>query len=139
MNVHLVRIGSQDTCASGVVVRPKAFAHTAHMARPGDKPPHFIRQWRKHRHLTLEQLAERIGMTHQNLGKIERFQVPYGQHLLEALAEELRATPADIINIDPTKEDAVWSIYETLTAPQRRQAAAMLRVIQGDRTGTDEG
>lgn len=109
------------------------------MARPGDKPAHFIRAWRKHRQLTLEQLAERIGMTHQNLGKIERFQVPYNQHLLEALAEQLRVSVSDLINIDPSRgEDAIWSIYETLTLPQRRQAAAMLRVIQGDKTGTDE-
>lgn len=110
------------------------FAHTAHMA----KPPHYIRQWRKHRGLTLEQLAERLHMTHQNLGKIERFKVPYNQVLLERLAEELRTEAASLIMRDPTATSDVWSIYERLQGID----PSGLRVIEATvdalkKTGTD--
>jgi transcriptional regulator with XRE-family HTH domain len=49
----------------------------------------FIRQWRKHRGYNLEQLAEMVGITHASLSRIERGLQPYGQALLEALAEAL--------------------------------------------------
>lgn len=101
------------------------------------KPPHFIRKWRKHRGLTLEQLAERIDMTHQNLGKIERFLVPYSQHLLERLAEELRTDPASLIMRDPSDPEGIWTIWETLTPPQRQAGIRHLSVIKDDKTGTD--
>lgn len=99
------------------------------------KPPHFIRAWRKHRGLTLEKLAERIHMTHQNLGKVERFKVPYTQHLLEALATELRCEPADLIMRDPTKKSAYWTIYDQLRPEQREKLVEYGEFIKG--TGTE--
>lgn len=105
------------------------------MASGKGKSPHFIRAWRKYRGYTLEQLAERIGMTHQNLSKIERFKVDPGLGLLERLAEELRCEPADLIVRDPSQADSIWSIWEDI-APAERPAAA--RALQGFRkTGTD--
>lgn len=105
------------------------------MKRKGDKPGHFIRQWRKKKGLTLEQLAERIGMTHQNLGKIERGKVPYNQTLLELLADELGTDPASLIMRDPDHMDAIWSIWESLAQPQRTQLVEVAKVLK--RTGTD--
>lgn len=98
------------------------------------KSRHYIREWRKFRGLTLEQLAERIGMTHQNLGKIERMKVPYNQALLEALAEELRCAPADLIMRDPSQPDGLWSIYDQLSPIQREQVVEIAKTIK--RTGT---
>lgn len=95
---------------------------------------HFIRAWRKHRGLTLEQLAERIGMSHQNLGKIERGLVPYNQVLLEALSEELRCDPRDLIMRDPTQPESIWSIWEQLSVPERAQATEIVKALK--RTGT---
>jgi transcriptional regulator with XRE-family HTH domain len=108
------------------------------MARKGDKPPHFIRSWRKHRGLTLEQLAERIGMSHQNLGKIERYKVPYNEELLELLADALRCETGDIIMRDPSKSDGIWSLWETiagLNPAEARQAVEVVKALK--RTGTD--
>lgn len=103
--------------------------------KPG-QPGHYIRQWRKHRGLTLEQLAERIGMTHQNLGKIERGKVAYTQPLLENLADALRCEPADLIVRDPSAPEGLWSIYDQLTPVQREQGMDLLKVIAGRKTGT---
>lgn len=103
---------------------------------PPGKKHHYIREWRRHRGLTLEKLAERIGMSHQNLGKIERYIVPYNQVLLELLATELRCEPADLIMRDPSQPAALWSIYDQLTPVQRETALAMLQGL-AQRTGTD--
>ena len=94
------------------------------------KPPHFIRKWRNHKHLTLEQLAERISMTHQNLGKIERFLVPYSQPILERLADALQTDPASLIMRDPSDPDGIWSIWDTLSIPERRQGIAVLKAVK---------
>ena len=108
------------------------------MSEAWEKPPHFIREWRKHRGLTLEQLAERIGMTHQNLGKVERYKVPYSQTLLERLADALGADPASLIMRNPADPDGIWSLWEDLTVPERRTAANVLRVIRGSRTASEQ-
>lgn len=107
------------------------------MAPLSDRPRHFIRAWRKHRGYTLEQLAERIGMTHQNLGKIERFLVPYNQELLETLALELRCAPADLITRDPSDPESLWSILEGLPPMERDRALHILKAFKASATGTD--
>ena len=66
-------------------------------------PRHFIRQWRKHRGLTLERLAERVGVTAGALSQLERGEVNYTQPMLEALAEELRTTPGALVSWPPDK------------------------------------
>lgn len=109
------------------------------MAEGTEKPPHFIRQWRKSRGWTLEQLAERVGMTHQNLGKIERFQVPYNQPLLERLAEVFATEPASIIMRDPSDPDGIWSIWDNVPIQERGRAAAMLTVFIGGKAKSDDG
>jgi transcriptional regulator with XRE-family HTH domain len=99
-------------------------------------PNHRIREWRKYRGLTQEQLAERIGIARSYLTKIERGSRRYDQPFLEAASEALRCGPADLINIDPTAPDGLWSIYETLTPPERAQALAVIQALRGARTGT---
>lgn len=105
------------------------------MPPPSSRPPHFIRAWRRHRGYTLEQLAGRIGMSHQNLGKIERFKVPYSQELLEALADNLRCAPADLITRDPADPESLWSILDGLKPAERSQAVRLIKAMRA--TGTD--
>lgn len=88
-----------------------------------DGPHHFIREWRKYRHLTLEQLAERIGVTHGALSQLERGIVNYTQPMLEALAEAMNCRPGDLVMRNPLTEDAVWSLQEILLRadPEKRR------------------
>jgi transcriptional regulator with XRE-family HTH domain len=99
-------------------------------------PNHRIREWRKYRGLTQEQLAERIGIARSYLTKIERGSRRYDQPFLEAAAEALRCEPADLIRIDPTAPDGFWSLWEQLTVPERVQAEAVIRALKGASTGT---
>lgn len=89
------------------------------MAKPKAPPRHFLRAWRKFRGYTLEQVAERIGMTHQNLGKIERGQVSFTEPLLDLLADAYRTDKGSLIMRDPTRKDPLWSIYDQLSLPER--------------------
>lgn len=63
--------------------------------------PTFIRQWRMHHGLTLEVLAERIGVSHPTLGRIEIGKMQYNQDHLENLAREFECTPADLLTVNP--------------------------------------
>lgn len=110
-----------------------------HVRMPNEQqsPRHFIREWRKHRSLTLEQLAERVHTTHATLSRIETGKMAYTQPLLERLAEELRTDPASLIMRDPSDPEGLWSIWDQLSLPERQQGAALLRVLTGTRkTGT---
>jgi len=96
----------------------------------------FLREWRKHRGLTQDQLAERSGLSKPFISQLERGMRQYTQSLLERFAEVLRCDPPDLIMRDPTDPEGLWSIYDQLTPPQRVQAVAVLRAI-GGKTGTD--
>jgi transcriptional regulator with XRE-family HTH domain len=110
----------------------------AKYARPAPKPErrrHFIKQWRKAKNLTQEELAERIGVTPGAISQLELGRVNYTQNMLEAIAEEFGIRPGDLLNVDPTREGAMWSIWETLDVPTRNQVIEIAKTFQ--KTGTD--
>lgn len=110
--------------------------HHAYMARKSPpRPPHFIRAWRKHRGYTLEQLAEMVGTTHATLSRIERGKMQYNQGQIEALAEQLNCSPADLIMRDPTDPASIWSIWDQVAPAHREQAARVLQTFV-KKTGT---
>ena len=98
----------------------------------------YLRQWRKHRGYTQERLAEMIGTSKGYLSDLERGVRRWNQDLLEQLAVALRCEPADLLRIDPSQGvDTIWSIYDTLSPVQRRQAVAVLKALKTEGTGTD--
>jgi len=109
---------SQGVCALGDVAPLFLEAQILRMTRAASAR-HFLRQWRKFRGYTLEQAAERVGMSHQNLGKIERGKVPYNEPLLDILADIYRTDKGSLIMRDPSRPDPLWSIYDQLAPPER--------------------
>lgn len=116
--------------------------------RPNPKSsrrPTFIRAWRKYRNgMTQDKLVERLlneteyEISEGQLSRIERGEQPYTQDLLEALATVLSCSPADLIMRDPTKEDAAWSLLESLKPPERVRAVKMIELLRDEPgTGTD--
>lgn len=94
----------------------------------------YMRQWREHRGLTLEQLAERIGMTHASLSRVERGLQPYSQPMLEAIAEELMTDPASLIMRDPTDPEGIWSVWDQAEPGERALIVDLAKTIT--KTGT---
>jgi transcriptional regulator with XRE-family HTH domain len=94
---------------------------------------HYIKEWRRHRGLTQEQLAERIGITKSYVSKIEAGKKRYDQPFLEAAAEALRCEPADLIIRDPSDPDGIWDIWDQLKPTQRAQVVEIAKTLK--RTG----
>lgn len=89
----------------------------------------FIREWRKHRNLTIEKLATRIGMTTSNLSKTERGAQAYTQPVLEAVAEELNCSPADLIMRPPHAGNELLTLISALEKEQQEQAVAVIKAL----------
>lgn len=96
----------------------------------------YIRQWRKFRKLTLEKLAERIDVTAGALSQLERGETGYTQPMLEALAEELRCDPADLITRDPAHDASILLLWSKIPEMGRARALSVLKALatpaQGD-------
>lgn len=112
-----------------VVMAKKAQKQVKPRFKGGTRRPTFIRHWRKFRNLTLERLAERVGMSVGNLSLIERGKYGYNQDTLEALAFALQCEPSDLIVRNPLDPEAPWSIWDTLKPEQRRRAIRVLKAL----------
>lgn len=86
--------------------------------------------------MTLEQVGEAVGLSHAQLGRIERRLQKYNQELLEALAELYRADPASLIMRDPTNDAAMWSLWDQAKEGQRQEIEKYAEFIVKSRTGT---
>jgi transcriptional regulator with XRE-family HTH domain len=95
----------------------------------------FFKEWRKHRGLTLEQAAERADMTAGNLSAMERGAQGYTQAGLEALAEAYACDPGQLLTVDPTQGDAIWSLWERAKPGDRQKIVDIANTIVG-KTGT---
>lgn len=89
----------------------------------------YLKGWRKHRHLTQEQLADRMGIDRTVISKVERGQVGYTQGFLEAAAYALQCEPGDLLIRDPSQPEAIWSIWEKIPANDRAKARAILETF----------
>lgn len=139
---EIFREGHADNMPHGHIHSQARYAPSAiNLAgRLGDNMPmgkhrHFIKEWRKHRGLTQEQFAERLGITQGQLSKLENGKRDYDQAFLEHAADVLNCAPADLLIRDPSKEDAMWSLWDTLAPTERVQAVKVIQAIKG--TGTD--
>ncbi|MFC5553249.1 helix-turn-helix domain-containing protein [Methylobacterium iners] len=98
---------------------------------------HFIAEWRAYRGLTQEQLAERMATTKASISRVENYISSYTQDFLEACAYALMCEPADLIMRNPQDTSAPWSLWERAKEAEREQIVTIMRVIVGDKTGTD--
>jgi transcriptional regulator with XRE-family HTH domain len=98
--------------------------------------PTFFRQWRKKRDMTLEEAAEKAGMTPGNLSAMERGAQGYTQDGLEALAEAYGVAPGWLTDADPDKMDSLLPIWESAKPGQRVQILEIAKTITG-KTGTN--
>lgn len=86
--------------------------------------------------MTLEMVGEAVELSHAQLGRIERGLQPYNQELLEALAELYGTEPASLIMRDPTKDEAIWSLWDQAKAGERQEIEKYAEFIVKVRTGS---
>lgn len=104
----------------------------------GERGKTYLREWRKHKGLSLEQASAAVGISHANLGRIERGLVPYNQDLIENLALLYGVDPAELLRIDPERveeRDQVLNFWDHASVAERRQIYRVVEAIAG---GHDE-
>lgn len=130
--MHMAHMRVKHGYAPGLVQRQRLRAHNPPMARQKT----FLREWRKMKPgRTLEVVAEQLHMSQPQLGRIERGDQPYNQDLLEALADLYGCGVADLLMRDPSKAEAIWSLWDRARPGQRPVIEAAVEAIV--RTGTD--
>jgi transcriptional regulator with XRE-family HTH domain len=101
----------------------------------------YIRAWRKERGFSLDEVvgrldALRVSITGASLSRIERGIQPYSQDFLEALADALDVTVAQLIEHDPTLPGAkVIDFLQHLSKRDAAQAEDVLRAMFKDMPG----
>lgn len=95
-----------------------------------------MRQWREEREMTLEAVGAEIGLSHAQLGRIERGLQPYNQELLEALAVLYRIDVASLIMRDPADPEGIWSIWDHAKVGERQMIVDIAKTVVG-KTGTN--
>lgn len=91
----------------------------------------FIREWRKHRRLSLDRLAPRIPMAVSSLSRVERGVQPYSQPMLEAIAEALGCAPADLLMRNPLEEadPRVQDLLNSLDEQERNYVRGYIEAL----------
>jgi len=69
---------------------------------------HFIKAWRKHRHLTVDSLGERAGISGSMISQLERGKTTYTQKTLEAIADALDVPPWRLLASGPEEGKELW-------------------------------
>jgi len=92
---------------------------------------HYIKQWRKYRGLSQEQLAERIEKSRGLVSQIESFTTNYTEETLEACAHALSCEPWDLLHVNPLKEGQVIDIMDLLRDATPEQKAQAIGFVQG--------
>lgn len=101
-----------------------------HIQKPGRYRPTKLRDWRKMRHLTQEQLAARIDSTAATISRLENGKQPYSQGILEALATALDIEPADILAGPPPPEQVEWlDLYRKFGPEEIRRVFVVVRAM----------
>lgn len=100
----------------------------------------YLKEWRKHRGLTQERLADRLETTKGFISQLENGHRGYTQRLLERLADALMCEPADLLIRNPTDPAGVWSIWETVPEVKRPDVLRIMQAMSDSdqqKTGTD--
>jgi transcriptional regulator with XRE-family HTH domain len=94
---------------------------------------YYIRDWRKHRGLTLEQLAELAGLTASSISQLEIGRMGYSRESLERLADALDAEPGDLLSRPPTQGDPVAGMLADVSPEERERIIDVIRVLTARR------
>jgi transcriptional regulator with XRE-family HTH domain len=98
----------------------------------------YFKEWRKYRHLTQDQVIDRLTMlddplipqTTASLSRLENNKQPYTQRIVEALADIYQCEPEHLIGRNPEMEGEVIDLWGRLTEQQRKQAVAVIDALR---------
>lgn len=100
----------------------------------------YLKEWRKHRQYTQDQVVDRLAAhddpllpsTAASLSRLENGKQPYGQRILEALADIYDCEPHQLVGHNPFKEGKVIDLLAHMNESQLRQARLVLEALSKD-------
>lgn len=102
-----------------------------------NRPPHYLKEWRKHRGMTQEQLAAAVGTSKSQISELERYNLQLSPKWLRKLAPVLDVQQGHIIDHSPDDLDNdIIDIWARIPERDRLQAARVLKSFT--RTGTND-
>lgn len=104
---------------------------TRRVPKPQTRPRHFLKEWRKYRGLTQQQLADRVETVVSSISQLENGKQGYSQAILEALASALMCEPWDILHVNPLKEGEVVDLTRLLQNASHEQRAEAIGYVKG--------
>ena len=130
-------------CASCAKDTASLMAHDSAMPRKqrmADREPpiHFLQQWRRHRSLTQQKLADRAGLSHSTISRLENGQTNLTRATAALLAAALMIDIADLFR-DPGDPHGVWSLARNLTKlppDQRRMVETIINTFLKECNGS---
>lgn len=98
----------------------------------------YLRQWRKHRGLTQEQVVNRLAIlesddvpkTNASLSRLENGKQQVSLAILHALADIYNCETWELVGRDPTKEGVVIDMVRRLDEQKQAQVAAFIRGLE---------
>jgi transcriptional regulator with XRE-family HTH domain len=102
--------------------------------KPRSRRRTFFKEWRIHRGLSQEQLADRLETSVPSISRIENGTQPYTQDVLEALAEALNTDPASLLMRNPEAPEGMWTIWDQAKTGERQLIEELARSVV--KTGT---
>jgi len=79
---------------------------------------HYIREWRIHRGLTVEGLAEAAGISGSMVSQLERGRTTYTQATLQKVAEALGVQPWKLLAAGPAEDQRLWTVVLQASLPE---------------------
>lgn len=102
-----------------------------------EKPPHYLRQWREHKGMSLREMAKEVGTSPSTVSDLETFRLQLSPKWLRRFAPVLDCQEGHIIDHDPNDLDSdIIDIWTRIAADDRPTALRMLEGLA--RTGTDD-
>lgn len=93
----------------------------------------YFAEWRIHRGLTQEQLAERVGSGKSAVSKLESGKNKFNLSTLEAWADALSCDPTDFFRSPPsgseTEEESLAEMLKKASPKERRAALAAVAAM----------
>ena len=98
--------------------------------------PNFLRQWREHRGLTQEELAEKVDTTANMIHYLETGERGLSAKWLRRLAPALDTTPGHLLEHDPN--NLPTDILDIWAHISKKDRATALRILETFKTGTHD-
>ena len=98
--------------------------------------PNFLRQWREHRGLTQEQLAEKVDTTANMIHYLETGERGLSAKWLRRLAPALNTTPGHLLEHDPN--ELPTDILDIWASISKRDRETARRILETLKTGTND-